>query len=1546
MNSVFTALCGLVNFMPPWIMLGVFGAIILLVVFIIALKGVKRKFFRVLIYILVGLIPTAYIVYLGVQAAMAAATGGNEAVLQLINFAISWGPTILFSVGVLIAVLRGMRRGLRKSLILTLHAACAGAVCIAFFFITVYVKEVDEGALKFVNWLGGENALQNMLGVPESCSTLKEALAAYIVAIPGAGFDGLSPYVYTIVDMAYRIIFGTISCLLFFFIDFILYIVYVLCYSQRKYRKNRQLEFVNGKTDKNYKKHWLGGGIVGLVRGIATGLLCISFLGSAFYVVAGGKGEGKLEEHDFGNEDVNFLYEIYRSVESYGAQGIFKILNAMTDATDTPYYLFAADLVFSGELNDEEFGISENVKFREELATLTGFARDTFDLLLKYGPDEINAIVSGEVSDGAFDTVVEIMTRSGFREEFDSLIDAFDAQTYLINLSMAFINTVVANIDEIEFTKDAIGDGEKELIKLIFKKGFLTENIPDERDLMAETGKTEAEGSDIRPYLTVNHIITKKDVKLVLNVVLSLLANEETGDTIELVKRIVPEIEKLSILSSERKAEFNPVLSRMYCLFENLYLTEEGKDGVRYSELREEDIDWIDEIHNLLAAVDDTMVLYNNMSATDGESENGEEDGEAAVSALDMVKKLFDQNDEHYKENMAAYDNVCALLIKSKVLGRALSTNFVYRTISNALLGLSPNTYIPENIVFSNTYDKDGKVVSYGETYQLLYGVKHLFSGDNAKVLDALMNSEGGASIEDVLNILAEAVEKKDDKQKTLSDYLTKSVILRSVISIELIEVEGNTFYVPESACEKVDGEFVNLITEDQLKGLLDNMSVLVDFVMPFVGDSTEWEKEIDGFLIDNDDFYDLVEKNRIFEGTVAQLFNEKLKSGGGLDVITIPAAIYDNIDGWITVDGKRGELLYLLDALRYTKFSIAGLILNSGDFKSSSVLEKITKMEEDELEAFFSSSVLHYTVSKYILDDGAKVGDDFALVVPQNSRQPLREDKIPYLIKKNELISVFGEIAKLGLDKDFTVENILVKIANDKSLLEGSKIIPASLVATIVQDDKLAEIIPAPYDVKNMGSKSELENYDSTNPWTKELPALIEALSELLGLKDAGDDFTLEDNFIDGKIGELLLQLNEEADVDRDVEEENERRTKLRVFYESVIFRSKITDEVDAVLLGENKDKDIIDGFVINRVKLDGYYRFEELQALSNAANALEITSFNDEFTVDNLKDKLNKDNLDTIYASTIVKGIMTKSIQKVIADNADICDHPLAYEENFKVYRKSEIESMLVVCGDLDGGKINLEEVSDYLYYNGETKSYILVASITNKIIDHPGIIIPDTVVEIVDGKQYIEAEELSLAVNAFLAYGLNDMEALENMTDDKAISIPDRAKRAEIFKSEIIRARITFQLIQLNKTAGGVLAVSEGNAKKVEDVRKTHSIAGGYTSVISAEQLEYLASALEILRGSEENNTEFEVPVFNKTEQILKYKDNPETFEELLKSDIVRYRICEYLNDAGRGALTLATEDAFDLTVNGMIEGVYTASPTQIMAAAEAIDKLPKF
>ena len=1572
MNSVFSALCGTVNFMPPWIMLGVFGAIILLIVFIIALKGVKRKFFRVLIYILAGLIPTSYLVYLAVQVIL------WESVSEQIAFAIAWVPTILFVLIVLIATLRGLRRGLRKSLILALHATCAGALCVAFFFIMVCVEDVDAGTLNVVNLLmGGEGSLQRALGVSESCATLKGVLAEYICVL--AGIDGITPYVYTLVDMAYRIIFAVLSLLIFFVIDFILYIVYVLCYSQRKYKKNRMLEFKNGKTDKSYKKHTLGGGIVGLVRGVAVGLLSLSFLGSAFYVVAGGKGEGKLDDYDFGDDDINFYYQIYRSIEGYGSQGIFKILNAMSDATDTPYYLFAADLIFSGELNDDEFGISENVKFREELASLTGFARETLGLLMKYGSDELNAVVGGEVTDNAFDTVVQVMTKTGFKEEFDLLIDAFDEQSYVINLSMSFVNAVVNHIDELSFTKDNIGEGERELIKLIFKKGFLTENIPDERALIEETGKAEAEGENIRPYLTVKHIITKSDVKVVLNVVLSVLAGGDTGDTLALVKRIVPEIEKLSILSSDRKAEFNPVLGRMYCLFENLYLTSDGEDGVTYSEINSDGIDWIGEINGLLEVVDDATTLYDNLSSIEGE-------------ALDIVKILFNEENVHYAENMQAYDEVCRLLTESRVMGRALSTHFVYKKIYEGLTSLSENIYIPEKINFSNTYDKDGNVISYGETYQLLYGVKLLFGGDNAKIIDTLLNVDGDTPIEDILNVLAQAVEPDENgNTNPLVRHLTDSVILRSVISIELIEVGGNTLYVPKAALEEVDNTRVNLITKRELCGLLENMTKLVDFVMPFMDEENPdaWKTEIDNFLIANDDFYALVQDNRIFEGTVARMFTEKIKEYG-TSIITVPKDLdgFENIDGWITVNNKQGELLFLLDALRYTQFKISDVLLNA--VESTSIIEKICDMNEGELDAFFSSRVLHYTVSHYILDDGATVGEDFILVVPKNSRDYLDNDSIESLIKKRELIALFTEISELGLYGEeetpadppaenpdppaeipddnagdntgdggetpteppaedtggqTVMEKILQRIAEDKSILESCSIIPASIVATLVNNEELANqtlVIPALYDKNHMGATEQLEQYDSTNPWKAELPALIDALNEVLGISDPETDFTFDGVDISEKISGLLTSLN-------DVSSVNAPQTKLQVMYGSEIFRSKITDEIDKTF----KDKDVVDATVISHVKqLDGYYKLSELQALSNAVNVLGVTDFDGLTSFDDYKGNLTTDTLGEVYKSVIAQGIISKAVIDIIEgpDNKTLVDHPLARKTELRaVYRESEIYAVLTLYNDLELGdvdKLDLEQVSGLIYdeESGDVKSYLLVASVSEQLIDHPGLIIPADVVETVEGKQYVTPLELSRLVDAFNAmkpyFKNSDGSPIEDINgiqaEDMQIDVPqDKTVRDEIFKSEIMRARITYQLIMLNRTEGGVLAVGEGKADGILDVRASHSV--GETFVINAEQLETLATALMAING--EGNASFGVPTFD-VDQIVNLSDK---LDVLCASDMVRYKICGLLASEGaKFGLMFDAEPVTDLTGGGITE-YYTASEEDIMQAAQLIQSL---
>ncbi len=1494
-----------VNLIPLWIMLGVYGAIILLI-FINAIKfGLKHALIKYSIIAVTIALIVGGLVYLAIQLSA-------WEPLALIDLAIRWLPTVIFGLIVLVATLFGIWRGLRKSLILAIHAVCAGALCVAFFFILINVEEVDAGVLNFLNFFaGGDGALQRALGVNENLTTFKEVLAAYLPTLFGTDTDiGLiladnAAYIYTLVDMAFRVVIAVFSWLLYIGTVFILYIVYNLCYSQRKYKKNRIAEFVNGKTDRNYRTHRIGGGVVGLVRGVAVGLLSLSFLGSVFFIAAGGKGDGKLEDYDFGDDDINYYYQIYRSIEGYGSQGIFKILNAMSDAADTPYYLFAADLIFSGELNDEEMDFSDNIKLREEFANLTGFARDTMELFMRYGSEELNALVGGKVTDTAFDTVVQVMTRTGFKEEFNALIDAFDTQTYIINLSMSLVNSVVRNIDDVSFI--SVGEGERELIKLIFKKGFLTPNIPDERAIIDATGKTEAEGNDIRPYLTVKHLLNKNDAKTVLNVALSVLAGEETGDTLQLAKRIIPELEKLSILGTDKKSALNPVFGRMYCLFENLYLTAAGEDGLSYSEMSQDGVDWVGEINTLLEVSEDTLVLYKNVFEEGGEP-------------LDKIRRLFDETDKNYSVNMEIYDKLCVFLTDSKVLGRALSTNFVYITLRDALNGVAEGIYLPRDLEFGNVYDSDGNVISYGETYQLFHGVKLLFGGENKDAFDDLLNLGDTADIEAVLNSLANILEIADENGNKLSSYLTESKILRSLISIELINAAdaGNTLYVPNAAREKVKGEFVPLILKSELVQLLDNMQLLVDFVRPFQGNSTEWETEVDGF-IERDDFYDLVKTNGIFEGTVAQTLNVHL--GGEL---IVPAAIKDDIEGWITIDGKQGELINLIDALRVAEFKVSDILNKDGaSFDYSDVVDSITRMDDGQLDIFFDSSVLHYTVSDYILSGDVTVGNDFVLVVPNLARQTLSNDTIDSLIKKNELISAFKQIDDLNIlnddeavgDSGVDISSILVKLANNKTLTDG-KIIPASIVASMVKNGEIADdLLAIPTDLKAQGSAAELRYYGDTNLWTDELPALIDALDELLGLQGKDENYEFDEAALNEEVKGILTTLNQLSDVDP-------RQTRLGVLYASVVFRNKMTEEIDGSL-----NSDLIEGEVIKYAKLDGYYTFDELQALADAAELLGISSFDN---LDNAQN-VNADNLSEVYKSVLAQGVISKKVKDTIADqdvnDVNLYDHPLAYKPEMPnlVYRECEIETLLKMNG-ISSGSINTKNVSGFVYNTEteETASYLLVASLTQKLLVNKWFIVPHTVFDKVNG--IIQPYELMLALDSFdtlVEEGYIETDEsgavdFENIDEDAPVSIPRADLREQIFKSQIIRAKITYQLVDKAKTANQALVIDASSFVRIDDIREGD--LGGERAMINKDALEKFAHALELISGE---GAEFGLPDIDEAS----LKDLYDELDEIFESDIMKYRICEYLSTYLHETVT-----AINLN-NGSSVKVHTAEPDEI-------------
>ncbi|MDE7257162.1 MAG: hypothetical protein K2N50_04320, partial [Clostridia bacterium] len=184
---------------------------------------------------------------------------------------------------------------------------------------------------------------------------------------------------------------------------------------------------------------------------------------------------------------------------------------------------------------------------------------------------------------------MKVMSEDMFRAEFNDLISEFDSKTYVINFAMSFVNSAIANIDEMSF-KNSVSADNRELLKILFTKGYLSDMIPDEYILKLSTEGTGIQF--IQPYINVSKLVDKNDIQIIFNVVLDVLGQKTTttDDVLKLVGDILPEVKKISLLNENRAEELDPVLGRLYCYAANRYLTEEGSAGVWYSEIYAEHI--------------------------------------------------------------------------------------------------------------------------------------------------------------------------------------------------------------------------------------------------------------------------------------------------------------------------------------------------------------------------------------------------------------------------------------------------------------------------------------------------------------------------------------------------------------------------------------------------------------------------------------------------------------------------------------------------------------------------------------------------------------------------------------------------------------------------------------------------------------------------------------------------------------------------------------------------------------------------------------------
>lgn len=1365
----------------------------------------------------------------------------RKEVTEIIAWAIAWVPTVLFVLILLISVFVGYRRGLRKSLILFIHSLCAAALCISLYFVCISLPAVDELLLSMVNGIMGEGGLQSALGVSGECTTIRQVFYEFVLSTLEFGdelqvvLSGSGAYVMTLVDLCYRLAFTVVCYLLYFLLIFILYIIYHACYSERKYKRKKNLAFTENKTDCTYKKRRIGGGVVGLTRGLIVGLISMSFLGSTLFIIAGGTGDGKLQELEFKDKNTSFIYSVYRSVESYGAQGIYKVLNFVKDTEDTPYYLFAADLIFSGGLDDEKNGISENIKFRKELGAYTGFARETLSLLMKYGEEELLPVINGEATDDGMSVVLEVMSKPEFQAEFTNLVDNFDAQTYFINFGLSLVDSVVSNIDSMSFA-DGIGEGNKELLKVMFKQGYLSNSIPDERERREKLNSDVVTSGDIPPYISVNKLLTKRDVQTVLEVALSFLAGGQSEEPLEIVKNILPEIEKLSIFGTERAEEMDPVLGRMYCLLENVYLTEEGQEGLRYSEVKNEKVSWGKEIRSLIGVADELLTLYDNVYAEGGEP-------------LDMVLKVFDKDDEHYSENIKIYDNLCEVVSDSKLVGRVLSSGFMTKTLKSALSGVSENIYIPAKIAYANTYDEDGKLIARGEAYQLFYGLRLL--GENKELLDELFNSE--SDVMDLLDKCAEAFEKSDAHGNKLSDYAVNSVLLRSLISSVITEQGKDVFAVPSTSLETDENKkTVNLINAPELKQIFDVLPHLIELIKPLTEEEVQTADIVK--VLDDETLNNLLDSgNGIIEGTVANLLIEQLGDG---DVIVIPQRL-KNFENWVTF-GAPGELRKLLSSVKALELDYGKLI--DGDFETDEIFETLNELDRQKVTEILHSDVIHYTLSDYLLD-GGELGE-FEIIVPSSVKITLRDDVISSLINREELVNIITDIKDFGLNSEMSANDIVKNLITNKHMLEDSVIISASIVNFMLTDEDIKQALDLPQSFLDAGERTELENYSSSNIWYGELPALVTALDEIFDIS-AGGEFEINDENIKDKISDLFENINSPSTV-------TEGETKLTVMYSSEIIKIKVTKEVDVATEGK------IDPNVRGQIKKGGVYTQQEIERLVDALNELGINKLDGAELENKDFSALIKDaDLDVIYSSRVAAGIITYSVYN---DFAVLKHDDRAYESGIQIYKQEEIRQLLELLGEGDIKDYQLSSVSvlkPYIAPNaaGEPSSYIIAATVSGELIDNDELKIPSTVK---DGG-LIKAQELVALIDAF---SMLSEDSGEGKLDDWQVSgdmkVPDEQAREAVLNSVIMRATLTDEIIKVN----------EGSTVTEENV----DVSGGIP-VLSETQLRAVFTVISLT--AEDGNDKLVLPKF---ENVQSVRDVAEHIDELYECDFTRYLISD--------------------------------------------------
>ncbi|MDE6014050.1 MAG: hypothetical protein K2G50_03795, partial [Anaeroplasmataceae bacterium] len=422
-------------------------------------------------------------------------------------------------------------------------------------------KNTDSSMVSFVNNIIGKfssNSIQEMLNVDSSLGTMRDILFTKIVS--SMSEESLTyylvvdnaAYIYTLVDVAYHLILFIVTLLLYLLLIFLFYIIYAIAYPVRRKVKKWNKKFEAGEVKHPYKKKRLLGGLIGTVRSLIIGVIAFSFIGGLLFVLTANekipsREELREEEVSFDDENFNKIYDYYSYVCELSDTGIFKVLNGIKDTKKTPFYFYISDLVFQGQLTDENLDINEKLYLREELGEYVGFVKDVFLLMVKYtSNEELNRLIGDSSTDEKMDILISVFQRDGFSEEFDHIIDNFETKPFIKNLCISSLTSLINHID-------LAANGNEKVIGLV-NTIFKGENALKVTDLGTEEdiknifkAVVNVVASSNEGTVATQELLNDEDEMIVLPEPQEPKKLVETKQLILYANKLIPTIQNLSI---------------------------------------------------------------------------------------------------------------------------------------------------------------------------------------------------------------------------------------------------------------------------------------------------------------------------------------------------------------------------------------------------------------------------------------------------------------------------------------------------------------------------------------------------------------------------------------------------------------------------------------------------------------------------------------------------------------------------------------------------------------------------------------------------------------------------------------------------------------------------------------------------------------------------------------------------------------------------------------------------------------------------------------